>query len=253
MRSTIFFDLVDEVAEFIEATDFSPGEIPLPGQDPGNKPPGVSLQDTIDIQNPDFDLIINTVSQEIEGLGLLLALLEFDAYAKLHASADIPIVIGKPFLGGAWTLDLNVAGTSKAFSFVEQIVFDRQAARTALETAYNLSPGDPVTEFDLTGGFGLTIDPNSGELTLSFANDSLLLTRAALITELSLGFGRPLFELSSSTIYWGVKAKYFNARLSRVSARFGDITDADELFDAIRDADFNSARKLCEIPEPGPP
>jgi hypothetical protein len=29
-------------------------------------------------------------------------------------------------------------------------------------------------------------------------------------------------------------------KLSRFSARFGDITDSEELFDAIRDADFNT-------------
>ncbi len=235
------FDVIDDIARRFESNAPAPGEPPPPGQEPGIKPPGgIDIDNILDFLDPDLVDTIDKVASEVTVLGTLLAIIKVEGYAKLHASADIPIVIGKEFLGGAWTMDINVAGTAKSFGFVEEINFDRDQALTNLQTAFDLQPGDPITTFDLTGGIELTVDPSNGKVRMAVDNDSLLLTRSAVVSEFALGFGRPVKTWDSGTLYWGAKAKYFLARLSRVSARFGDITDADELFDSIRNADYRN-------------
>lgn len=235
------FDVIDKVSERFAPSDPVPGEPPPPGQDPDEKPPGgIEIGDILDLLDPDLVETIGAVADEVTKLGALLAIIKVEGYGKLHASADLPVVIGREFWGGAWTMDLNVTGTSKAFGIVQEIEFDANTALAELEAAFNLQPGDPVTTFDLTGGVSLTVDPSTGKVRLSFDNDSLLLTRSAVVTEFALGYGRPAKTWDSGTLFWGAKAKYFNTRLSRLSTRFGDITDSDELFDSIRNADFRT-------------
>ena len=123
---------------------------------------------------------------------------------------------------------------------VEPIEFDADVALAELEAAYNLTPDDPQTTFDLTGGVELTVNPADGAVSLYFNNDTLLVTRAAIISEFALGYSRQAARWGDGELYWGAKAKYFHTRLSRFDTRFGDLTDADELFDAVRHADYRN-------------
>ena len=243
------FDLIDQVSSFIEPTDPDPGQPPLPpapGQLPRDKPTFGIIIDTIkDIDDPDFQDTIDKVAGQAVFLGTTLALLAVEGYGKLHAGGDVPVVVGKEFLGGAWTFNLNVTGTSKAFGVVEPIEFDSDVALAELEAAYDLMPGDPVTTFDLTGGVELTIDPDTGDVSLYFNNDTLLLTRSAIVSEFAVGYSRQFAKWGDGRLYWGTKAKYILTRLSRLSTRFGDITDSDELFDSIRHADYRNENEFA--------
>jgi hypothetical protein len=238
------FDLIDELSANIKPSEPGPGDPdlpPAPGQLPQGKPTFGDIIDVIqDIDDPDLQDTIDKVKDRAVFLGGTLAVLIVEGYGKLHAGGDLPIVVGKEFLGGAWTFNLNVTGTSKAFGVIEPIEFDADVALAELEAAYDLTPDDPPTTFDLTGGVELTIDPATGDVSLYFNNDTLLVTRAAVISEFALGYGRQFARWGDGKLYWGAKAKYFYTRLSRLDTRFGDLTDADELFDTIRNGDFRN-------------
>jgi hypothetical protein len=64
------------------------------------------------------------------------------------------------------------------------------------------------------------------------------------MTELNVGYSRHAWSSSAGSLYLGAEARLYLMRLSRLSVRFGDITDSEELFDAIRHSDFRSAERL---------
>jgi hypothetical protein len=66
------------------------------------------------------------------------------------------------------------------------------------------------------------------------------LTKASQTTELNLGYSRQAYASGAGSLFLGAEAKLYLMRLSRFSARFGDITDSEELFDAIDNADFEN-------------
>jgi len=238
------FDVIDSVSAYMTPTEPGPDEPelpPAPGQLPTDKPTfGMVIDHIKNIDDPDFQDTMDKVVDQTIFLGTTLALLAVEGYGKLHVGGDIPVVIGKEFLGGAWTFNLNVTGTSKAFGVVESIEFNADVALAELEAAYNLTPDDPPTRFDLTGGVELTIDPATGDVSLYFNNDTLLLTRSAIVSEFAIGYSRQAANWGDGKLYWGTTARYFLTRLSRLSTRFGDITDSDELFDSIRHADYRN-------------
>jgi len=95
-------------------------------------------------------------------------------------------------------------------------------------------------EIDLSGGFKLAIDPGNNRVQLGVENDSLLLTKAAIIGEFGLGYSRQVWATPRGALFLGGELKYYRMQLSRVSTRFGDVTDSSELFDSIRHAEFDS-------------
>jgi len=74
---------------------------------------------------------------------------------------------------------------------------------------------------------------------MNLSNDSLLLTKAAKTLEFSLGYSWLAKKTAAGDLFVGVEGKFYDVALSRVSVRFGDITDSEELFDAIRNSDFS--------------
>ena len=86
----------------------------------------------------------------------------------------------------------------------------------------------------------LNIDPNTRNVIVLLDTDSSLATKATQTTEVNLGYSREAWSNSSGSLFLGGEAKLYLMRLSRFSARFGDITDSKELFDAIDNADFKN-------------
>ena len=146
---------------------------------------------------------------------------------------------------GGDTLRFDVTGwaNSSAIGLVEPVDFDAEAALANLQAAYALSAGDPITTYDLTGGLNLTIDPSTRRVRASFDNDSMLLTRAAKLSEFALSYSRPVVESDSGTLFLGVRPKVTQIGLTRVTTRLGDLDDAEEAFDDIRSADFVTQAK----------
>jgi len=235
------FDVIDELAKAFAPTDPGPGGgTPPPGQKPDEKPPGgIDIGNIIDGLDPDLAAAIEAVAGEVAVQTALLTFIQTEGYGKAFLEADAPFVIGRHLLGGAWTFGVNWSGAAKAYGIAEPIEFDADQALANLEAAFDLQPGDPPEVFDLSGGVLMRVDPTSGNVKIVFDNDSSMLTKSSQTTELNLGYSRQVWPTSAGSLYLGAEAGLYMMRLSRISVRFGDITDSDELFDAIRHADYN--------------
>ena len=238
------FDFYDKVTGAYEPSDPGSGG-GGPGQDPGDKPDGgIDLGDIWDSLDPDFQATIEAVAREVARQTVLLELIRKEGYGKAWLAADAPFVLGNEHLGGAWTFGVNWSGTAKAFGIAQAIEFDEDAAQAALEDWFNQLPINRPVQFPLTEQILLTIDPVTDAVRFAIENDSSILTKAAQMTELNVGYSRHAWSSSAGSLYLGAEARLYLMRLSRLSVRFGDITDAEELFDAIRDNDFRNSNRV---------
>ncbi len=232
------FDFYDKVTQAYEPSE--PGEGGGPGQLPEDKPEGgIGLGDIWDSLDPDFQDTINAVATEVARQTVILALIKLEGYGKAWVAADAPFVLGSERLGGAWTFGVNWSGTSKAFGFVETINFDRDAAEAALRDWFSQLPINRPAQFPVSDEVLLTIDPVTDAVRFSVQNDSSMVSKASQTTEFNVGYSRRAWSNSAGSLYLGAEAKLYLMRLSRLTVRFGDITDSEELFEAIRDSEFN--------------
>ncbi len=220
-----------------------------PGQLPENKPgDGIDLGDIWDSLDPDVQATIEAAAEELATQTALLALIQEEGYGKVWASADAPFVFGGEFLGGAWTFGLNWSGTAKASGIADEIAFDEDGARQALEDWLNTLPIDRPAQLPISENILLEIEPDTNSVSMFIDNDASMLSKAAQMTELNIGYSRHAWSNSAGSLYLGAEARAFFMRLSRLSIRFGDITDSEELFQAIRDDNFrNSSRVGIDI------
>jgi len=237
------WDFYDDLTGAYEPSD--PGTGGGPGQLPGDKPPGgIDLGDIWDSLDPDFQATIEAVAREVATQVALTALVKSDGYGRAWIAADAPFVLGSEHFGGALTFGIKWSGTSKAFGIVQEIDFDEDAARIALEDWFNLLPIDRPVQLPISDDILLTIDPFTDAVLFAIQNDSSMLSKASQTTELEIGYSRRAWSNSSGNLYFGAEARLYLMRLSRLSVRFGDITDSEELFDAIRHSDFRNAERL---------
>jgi len=137
-------------------------------------------------------------------------------------------VVGRQALGGALTFDVNGSVTTKAVGLYDNINVDYSSVQQQLQTWNGTDPLD-LGE--------VTLDLNSQTMTVN--NDTTLYTRAAGVGEFALGYSRQVMKRDSGGLFGGVRAKYYRAGLTRVGTRLGDLTDAKQLFQDIRDAEFH--------------
>ncbi|AFU99474.2 conjugal transfer protein TraF [Simiduia agarivorans] len=195
----------------------------------------------IDFNNPDLNGLVDAIDQEADRVDDLLASIGDSGYANATVNGQIPIVFAADVFGGTLGVEYRYAATASAVALPELLNFDTQAALTALQTAFD--PNNPQTSYDLTGGVTLAVDPLTGDVAIGFDNDSTLLTRAAKISEFGVSWSKGL-NMSGGKLFFGVTPKYTSMGLSNVASRVGDITDAEELFDDIRDASFKTEGKI---------
>jgi len=237
------FDFYDKVTLAYEPSD--PGIGGGPGQDPGDKPDGgIDLGDIWDSLDPDFQETINAVAREVVAQTVLLAIIKDEGYGKAWVAADAPFVLGAEHFGGTWTYGVDWSGTSKAFGLVQPIDFDEDAARQALEDWFNLLPIDRPVQFELSDDVLLAIEPVTDAVRFAIENDSSIVSKASRTTELNIGYSRNAWTHEKGSLYLGAEARLYLMRLSRLSVRFGDITDSEELFDAIRDNNFSNDNRI---------
>ncbi len=233
------FDLYNELTQAYAPSD--PGTGGGPGQDPGDKPDeGINIGDILDTLDPQIQETLDALAREIATQTVLLLLIEDEGYAKAWLAADAPFVFDKQVLGGTWTLGVNWSGSSKAYGITEPIEFDRDAARQVIEDWVNALPIDRPGSFSISDNIVLTPQPGTNEVFLAFTNDSSLVSKSSQTTEFSLSYSREALSRESGALYFGARANIYLKQLSRLSVRFGDITNSEELFDAIRDADFTT-------------
>jgi hypothetical protein len=233
-------DLWETLDEISKA--FAPSRPPDDDDDPVNlpEPPGggISIGDILDALFPNLGEVIDAAVNEFETRLKLLALLEFEAYAKGFASIDVPFIVGREFFDGAWTFGVNESLESKLYGVTRPIDFDPQAALMDLQSQYDLSPDDVATVYDVVGDVDFIFDPSIGDIRMRLDSDNVLITKASKTTEISAGYSREAFANDHGRLYLGAEVKYYALDLARVGVRFGDITDSEELFESIRDSKF---------------
>jgi hypothetical protein len=234
------FDAIDQLSEAFKPSDDPPVEPPPPGQDPGDKPDdGIDIGHIIDQLDPDLVAAVEAIAKEVAVSAALLAVIAVDGYAKAFVSGDLPVVIGKEILGGAWTFGVNWSGTSKAFGVADDIDFDKQQVLDFLENTLGNGPLNLPRKVNLPGDTEISIG-QFGRVLLVLENDSLMLTKAATTAEFSAGYSRRVWPTARGSLYLGGEGKLYQMRLSRIDVRLGDITDSDEVFDAIRRDDYRT-------------
>jgi hypothetical protein len=233
------FDLYNELTQAYAPSD--PGTGGGPGQEPDDKPDdGVNIGDILDSLDPNVQEALNAIAREVATQTVLLLLIREEGYAKAWLAADAPFVFDKQVLGGTWTFGVNWSGSSKAFGITEPIEFDRDAALQAIENWVNTLPIDRPSTLQVSNDIVLTPTPGQNAVFLAITNDSSLVSKSTQTTEFSLSYSREAMAGDSGSLYFGARANIYLKQLSRLSVRFGDITDSEELFDAIRSADFRS-------------
>jgi hypothetical protein len=233
------FDLYNELTQSYAPSD--PGTGGGPGQNPGDKPDdGINIGDILDQLDPNIQEALNAVAVEIATQTALLLLIKEEGYAKAWVAADAPFVFDKQWLGGTWTFGVNWSGSSKAFGVTEPIEFDPDAARQAIENWVNTLPIDRPGSFEISDDIVLTPQPGQNAVFLAITNDSSIISKSARTTELSFSYSREAMAREAGSLFFGARGNIYLKQLSRLSVRFGDITDSKELFEDIRNADFRS-------------
>lgn len=199
---------------------------------------------SIDLNNPDLEALIDQAADEAARVAAILAFIRTEGYAIAQAGSEFSLLVNNDILGGSLRFDLTGWVNTSAIGLTEDIDFDADAALAELRNAFDLQPGDPITTYDLSGGLSLTVDPNSRDVSATYDNDSLLLTRAAKMVEFGVSYSLPLLTSGDSTLFFGAKPKYTQVGLTRLTTRFGDLTDAEDVFDDTRDADFVTESKF---------
>jgi hypothetical protein len=227
------FDFYDKLTSAYKPSE--PGTGGGPGQLPEDKPGGIDLGQIWDNLDPDIQDAVNTIAAEVATQAALLALVKAEGHGKAWLAADAPFVIGSEYLGGTWTFGVNWSGSSKAYGLTEPIDFDREEARQALEDWFNTLPINRPELLPISDDLLLNVGPVTNAIFFSLTNDSSIITKATQTTEFELGYSRRAWATSAGSLYLGAEARIYLMRLSRLSVRFGDITDSEALFDAIRD------------------
>lgn len=233
------FDLYNELTQAYAPS--APGTGGGPGQDPDDKPDeGINIGDILDELDPQVQEALNALATEVATQAALLLLIREEGYGKAWLAADAPFVFDKQVLGGTWTFGVNWSGSSKAFGITEPVQFDADAAGQAIEDWLDTQPVDRPGSFSISDNIVLTPRPGADAVFLAITNDSSLVSKSTQTTEFSLGYSRQAWSHDGGTLFFGARANIYLKQLSRLSVRFGDITDSEELFDAIRDADFTT-------------
>lgn len=237
------FDLYNQITAAYRPSDSGTGG--GPGQEPGDKPDGgINLGDILDLVDPDVAAAVEALADELATQTALLALISQEGYGKGWVSADVPLVLARERLGGAWTFGVAWSAASTVFGVTEPLDFDIDTARSAIEQWLALLPEQRPTTLPIGDNLILSPRPDQNAVFLSIDNDSSLLTKAVRTTELSAGYSRQAWSGGAGDLFVGATARAYFMQLSRLGVRFGDITDSEELFDAIRDADYRSDEAL---------
>jgi hypothetical protein len=235
------WDFYDEVFGAYEPSD---DDASAPGQLPETKPPGgIDLGDIWDSLDPDIQDELSAIANEVARQAALLALISTEGYGKAWIASDIPFALAKPHWGGAWTMQLHWSGTSRGFGLVESIEFDSERARAAIQDWFDTEVANRPNLLQVGGQVFLLIDA-LGNVRFSLQNDSAIVFKSTQLLTASAGYSRAAWSNEAGTLFIGAEADLHDMRLSGLGVRFGDMTDSEELFDQIRNADFERDTRL---------
>lgn len=187
---------------------------------------------------PELEGRLDAIKTKVATTAGLLAVIAAEGYAKAEATSEMSFVLSENFYEGTLLLGASFKGNSKAIGIFDEINFDRQQATEALKTIPSFSEDDPIQELDLSGGISLFYNPENKDVKMTVTNDSLLLIKATKTAQLSATYSREAMKNDEGVLYWGVKPTLYRVGLTNVSARIGEITDTEELFDDMKNANF---------------
>ncbi len=232
------WDFYDRISQAFAPSDPGDGG-DAPGQDPGDKPDGgINIGDILDAINPDIRAALDALANEVVAQTAILALIRAEGYGRAWLAADAPVVVGREFMGGTWTFGLGWSGSAKAFGITEPIDFNVEDAEAAIQAWIDDLPflGADIEIGDIT----LSPRPGLNAVFFQIDNDSSLVSKGTQTGEFNVGYSHEGWSTASGTLFWGVEGHLYIKRLSRLSVRYGDITDSKELFDTIRNADYRT-------------
>lgn len=165
------------------------------------------------------------INAALASLNTVLADVQTDGYAKAFASVDIPLVIAHKGFGGSLAFDLNKSFGTRATGLHEIVTFNSADALIGVD--------------DLTDDIGLNL---VGGIPTSYTidNDSSVLIKASLVTDLSLGYSRPVFKTEEAILYAGARAHYYTVEQSRLAVRMTALSDVQQQFEDAMDQDRSS-------------
>jgi hypothetical protein len=244
----IEFGNIQEIWDFYDSVfgAYEPGDddVEAPGQLPETKPPGgIDLGDIWDLLDPDIQEEVDAIADEVVRQAAILALISTEGYAKAWIAADAPFVFSKPRWGGAWTMQVRWSGTARAFGLVESVEFDTERARQAIQDWFDTEVASRPGTLQVGGQVFLLIDA-LGNVRFSLQNDSAIVYKATQMVTASTGYSRPAWSGDSGTLFVGGEAHLHDMRLSGIGVRFGDMTDSEELFQLIRNADYERDTRI---------
>ncbi len=176
--------------------------------------------------------IQQVIDAPVADINSVLATMAADGYSKVFGSVILPlmpVVVGNDFLAGVLVIDTNVSVTTKAVGLYDSIDIDSASVQAQLLNGNTVLDLGEVY-LDLT---------NPSAAIMKVNNDTTLLTRAAGVGEFALGYSQQLFRHETGDLFGGLRAKYYRVGMTQVATRFGNLTDAEQLFQDIRDASFN--------------
>jgi hypothetical protein len=229
------WDFYDQAFGAHQPSDDDPD---VPGQLPETKPPGgIDLGDIWDLLNPDIQAKLDPIVDEVARQAAILALISTEGYGKAWIAADAPVAFSTPRWGGAWTVQLHWSATSRAFGLTERIEFDTEQAREAIQNWFDAEVASRPSTLQVGGQVFLLLDA-LGNVRFSLRNDSAIVYKATQLLTASTGYSRAAWSNDVGTLFIGGEAHLHDMRLSGLGVRFGDMTDSEELFDQIRNADY---------------
>lgn len=187
---------------------------------------------------PELEDRLDIVKKKVVTTAGLLALIAAEGYGKAEATSEASFVLNEDLFGGTLLFGMAYKGNSKAIGIFEEITLDSDYAKAQLKTIPDFDENDPIQELDLSGGITLFYDPANKRVKMSVENDSLLLIKATKIAQFSLSYSRNAIHSDAGDLYWGIKPTFYRVGLTHANTRIGDITDTEELFDDIKNADF---------------
>ena len=229
------FEKLDELAnDFRPPSDPDDSELPPLPEQPIRD---YTWQDLFR-EYPELEDRIDVIKGKAVSVAALIALIAAEGYGKAEATSNASFVLNENLYGGTLLMGLAFKGDAKAVGIFEDIKFDSEQAKTALQTIPDFTEDDPMQELDLSGGITLFYNPANKNIKFTIDNDSFLLIKATKISQFSLSFSQKLMEHNEGALYWGVKPSFYRVGLTNVSARIGEVTDSEALFEDIKNADF---------------
>ena len=228
------FELIDEISE-----SFKP-----PVDDGSSKPPtpenpirDYTWQDLLD-EYPELKDRVDELSKQVTNAAGLFALIATEGYGKAEATSNASFVLNDDLYGGTLLGGIAFKGNAKVLGIFEDINFDSEQAKEALQSIPDFNENDPIQALDLSAGIILFYNPANNQVKLTFDNDSLLLVKSTKILQFSLGYSNKALQTEHGALHWGVKPSFYRVGLTNVTARIGELSDTKAIFEDIKNADY---------------